>query len=108
MCIFCQIVNHEQSADIVYEDKEFIVIKDINPKAKIHLLIVPKDHIESVNELEDSHRDLIAKMILMAKEMAKQSNINKTGYKLVFNVGRGGGQIVDHIHLHLLGGGERK
>lgn len=99
-CIFCQIINKEKSADFVYEDEKVIAIKDINPKASFHLLIIPKKHITSVRELTEGDRQLIGDLILTAKEIAEQNNL--TGYKLLFNVGRSGGQIVDHIHLHLL------
>lgn len=106
MCIFCQIVDHEQPADVVYEDKEVIVFKDINPKTKIHLLLVPKKHLESINHLQEQDRGLIAKIILLAKDLAKKHGLAESGYRLVFNVGRGGGQLIDHLHLHLMGGGE--
>lgn len=103
-CIFCQIVNKEKSADIVYEDEQFIVIKDIKPLAPIHLLIVPKKHIASVNQLTPDDRQLVGDMILVAQKVARDQGIAQTGYRLGFNVGRGAGQIVDHLHLHLLGG----
>ncbi len=106
MCLFCKIANHEQDADIVYEDKKFIVLNDINPKAPTHLLIVPKKHIDSINELEEADRELISDTIFLAKKLALKNGISKKGYRLTFNVGRGGGQIIDHIHLHLMGGGK--
>ena len=99
-CIFCKIIEKEIPADIIYEDKDVLVFKDINPKAKIHYLIIPKKHIESVDCLEDCDREIISNLIFTAKKIAKEKNID--GYKLLFNVGRKGGQIVDHIHLHLL------
>ena len=106
MCLFCKIVSHEQNAEIVYEDKKIVVFKDINPKAPVHLLIVPKKHIDSINELEETDRELISDMIFLAKKLALRYKISKKGYRLTFNVGRGGGQIIDHIHLHLMGGGK--
>jgi len=106
MCLFCKIVSHEQNADIVYEDKRFIVFKDINPKASTHLLIAPKKHIDSINELKEIDRELISDMIFLAKKLALENKISKKGYRLTFNVGRGGGQMIDHIHLHLMGGGK--
>ena len=106
-CIFCQIVKGQQEADLVFENDQIIVFKDINPKALVHLLIVPKKHIKSINELEEQDKDLIAQMILLAKEMAIKHKIAKSGYRLTFYVGRGGGQTVDHLHLHLMGGGEK-
>lgn len=106
-CIFCQIVKGQQETDLVFENDQIIVFKDINPKASVHLLIVPKKHIKSINELRERDKDLIAQVILLAKEMAIKHKIAKSGYRLTFNVGRGGGQIVDHLHLHLMGGGEK-
>lgn len=106
MCLFCKIANHEQDADIVYEDEKFIVLNDINPKAPTHLLIAPKKHIDSVNELEETDRELISDMIFLAKKLALENRISEKGYRLTFNVGRGGGQIIDHLHLHLMGGGK--
>lgn len=105
-CIFCQIANHQQKADIVYENDSLIVFKDIAPKAPVHLLIVPKKHIETINHLEEEDREIISEVVFTAKEMAKKQGIAETGYQLFFNVGRGGGQIVDHIHLHLISGGK--
>lgn len=78
---------------------------DINPKAKVHLLIVPKRHIRSIIELKDEDAPLIGKMVLVAKKLAEKKGIADDGYRLVFNAGKHSGQIVDHIHLHLLGGG---
>ena len=102
-CIFCKIINGSERADIVYEDDKVVAFKDINPKAKVHILIVPKKHVESIKELGEQDRDLISEIIFSAKKIAEDQKIDE-GYKLVFNVGRKGGQIVDHVHLHLLGG----
>lgn len=101
-CIFCKIINKEEPSDFVYENDKFIVIKDINSKAPIHLLIIPKKHIHSVNHLEEGDKELIGEMILCAKKIAKEKNL--AGYKLLINVGRKAGQMVDHIHIHLLSG----
>ncbi|GAI73454.1 unnamed protein product [marine sediment metagenome] len=102
-CIFCDIINKESPADIVYEDDKFIVFKDIKPSAPIHLLLVTKIHLVSVKDLEDKHRELVGDLILLAKKIAQEQSIDD-GYKLLFNVGRKAGQIVDHLHLHLMGG----
>ena len=102
-CIFCKIINKELPSDIVYEDDEFIVFKDIKPFAPVHLLLVPKIHIGSVNDLEKKHRELIIGLVLLAKKIARDHDIFD-GYKLSFNVGRKGGQLIDHLHLHLMGG----
>ncbi len=101
-CLFCKIIKKEVPADIVFEDENFIAFKDINPKAEIHLLIVPKKHISSVKEASEEDKDILGGLILTAKKIAEKENIQ--GYKLIINVGREGGQVIDHIHLHLLAG----
>lgn len=99
-CVFCKIVNKELPSEIVYEDEKVLVFKDINPKALVHLLVVPKEHISSI---KDSGSEKIASsLILVAKKVAEKKKI--AGYKLVFNVGKEGGQIVDHLHMHFLTG----
>ncbi|MBD3282417.1 MAG: HIT domain-containing protein [Candidatus Portnoybacteria bacterium] len=104
-CIFCDIINKESPADVVYEDNKFIVFKDIKPSAPVHLLLVPKEHIPSINYLTEEHKEMMGELILLAKKIAKEQGIEE-GYKLAFNTGRKGGQLVDHIHLHLMGGWE--
>jgi histidine triad (HIT) family protein len=101
-CLFCKIANKEMPSDIVYEDDEVIVFKDINPKAHFHVLVIPKRHIVSIKDLRDEDKELTAKIVFTAKKVAEDNNLS--GYKLIFNVGREGGQIVDHLHLHLLSG----
>ena len=90
------------SADIVQETDNLLVFKDIKPKAPVHLLIVPKKHVVSIAELAEEDKGLICDMVFMAKDMARQQGLG--GYRLSINVGREGGQIVGHLHLHLLGG----
>jgi len=103
-CLFCKIVNKEAPAEIVYEDEKVVTFKDIYPKAPLHLLVVPKKHIPSVDHLESADKELIGDLFLVAQKIAREQGVAKTGYKLVFNVGKGAGQIIDHLHLHLLGG----
>ena len=103
-CIFCKIIKGEVPAEVIYRDRDFIAFKDIKPKAPIHLLIVPKKHIVSINHLEDGDKELMGELFLTAKKIAKEVGLREKGYKLVFNVGKGGGQVIDHLHLHLLGG----
>lgn len=98
-CIFCKIIKGQKEADIIYSDEDFIVFKDINPKAPVHLLIVSKKHIKDLNSLKD--QDLAGKILLLAKKIAKKQKISQ-GYKVLCNVGRKGGQIVDHLHFHLM------
>jgi len=99
-CIFCNIVSKQVDADIIYEDEHFVSFRDIHPKAPFHILIVPKKHIQSIDHVDISEKELMGGMILAAQKIAKEKQL--TGYKLQINVGREGGQIVDHIHLHLL------
>ena len=103
-CTFCQIIRGEKSAEILYQDDSLMVIRDIYPHAPVHLLIVPKRHIRSLNDLTEQEDDILSEMILRAKETAKEQGISKSGYKLLFNVERGGGQVIFHLHMHLLGG----
>ena len=101
-CIFCDIIQKKITAEIVYENKEVLAFNDIRPKAPVHILITPKIHIESVKDIKEKNELLLGKMISAAKIIAENKTLQ--GYKLIFNVGRGGGQIIDHLHLHLLGG----
>lgn len=103
-CIFCKIIKKELPAEIVLEDKNIIVFEDIHPLAPVHLLVVPKKHIQTINDLTPKDKQLVGEIFLTAKKVAEKSGIDKKGYKLVFNVGKGGGQIIFHLHLHLLGG----
>jgi histidine triad (HIT) family protein len=103
-CAFCKIIQGEKSADFLYQDDSLVVFKDIRPHAPVHLLIVPREHIRSLNDLKEKDKDTLFKMIMKAKEMAKEHAIAESGYRLVFNVERGGGQVIFHLHLHLLGG----
>jgi histidine triad (HIT) family protein len=103
-CIFCKIISGQESADFAYQDESLVVFKDIRPHAPIHLLIVPRKHIRSLNDLKEKDKDIISNMVVRAKEMAKEHSIAQSGYRLLFNVERGGGQVVFHLHLHLLGG----
>lgn len=105
-CIFCKIVNKEIPTDFLHEDDQLIVFKDINPLAPIHLLLVPKKHIRGINDLEDADKAVVIDLIMTAKEMAAKMSVDKSGYRLFFNVEKGGGQEVFHLHLHLIGGWE--
>lgn len=105
-CVFCKIGKKEIKADIVYEDSDILVFKDIKPSAPVHYLIIPKEHIQSIAHLQKNHDEIIARVIYAAKGVAEKLGLK--GYKLVFNVGREGGQVIDHLHLHLLGGWAKK
>ena len=100
-CIFCKIIKGEIPSTKVFENENIVAFDDINPKAKIHILVVPKKHIESIKHLEESDKELAGELLLLAvKDIANDKNME--GYKIIFNVGREGGQLVDHLHLHLL------
>ena len=107
MCIFCKIGKKEISVSAIhYEDNEVIAFDDNAPLAPVHILIIPKAHIESINDLEKDQADLVGKMILVAREIAKNLKISENGYKLLFRVGIHGQQEIPHIHLHLIGGAQ--
>ncbi len=103
-CIFCKIANKEMPSEIVYEDDEVVAFKDIKPVAPVHLLIITKKHIPSVDHLQTEDRELIGGLFLVAQKIAREQGVAETGYRLVFNVGPDAGQTVDHLHLHLIGG----
>ena len=104
-CLFCKIINKEIPSEIAYEDDDLIAFNDINPKAKTHVLIVPKKHIDTIKDLKEDEADevLVGKMVLAARNIAKEKNLD--GYQLLFNVGKSAGQIIFHIHLHLISNG---
>ncbi|MFO7750674.1 MAG: histidine triad nucleotide-binding protein [Desulfobacteraceae bacterium] len=105
-CLFCKIANKEIPSEFLYEDDDFVVFKDIKPHAPVHLLIVPKRHIRSINDLTDQDRDTVSGLFILAARMAKEQGVDQSGYKLLFNVEKGGGQVIFHLHLHLMGGWE--
>lgn len=101
-CIFCKIARDEKPEMVYFEDRDVIAFDDIHPKAPVHILVVPKEHIQSIARLGTNHSDVVVKLIYTAKHIATEKGLE--GYKLLFNVGRAGGQVIDHLHLHLLGG----
>jgi len=105
-CIFCKIAAKKLPSKIQYEDANMVAFDDINPKAPVHILIVPKKHLGSINDLNSQDAELVGKMILTAQKLAKKKGIDQSGYRLVFNTGSDSGQVVDHLHLHLMGGGK--
>ena len=102
--IFTRIMNGELESDIVYEDDSVIAIRDINPKAPIHILIVPREPLVSVNDFNDDNVVIAGQMLVAAAKVAKQFGLDKSGYRLVINNGFEGGQEIQHVHMHLLGG----
>ncbi len=103
-CIFCQIVAGKVPGDITYQDEKVIAFRDINPQAPTHMLIIPKKHIPSLAHLSEADTPLIAHMANIANRLAKEEGISERGYRLVVNCGEEGGQLVPHLHMHLLGG----
>jgi len=103
-CLFCKIIRREIPSKIAYEDDILFAFHDIAPQAPTHILIVPKEHIATLNDLDESRASLIGKTLLAAKRLAAEAGISQSGYRCVFNCMRGAGQSVFHIHLHLLGG----
>jgi histidine triad (HIT) family protein len=103
-CLFCRIARHELPAKIVHEDEDLIAFRDINPKAPTHILIVPRQHIESLNDLEPAHRGVLGDMHLLARALAASEGIAEDGWRVVVNCGAAAGQTVWHVHMHLLGG----
>lgn len=107
-CLFCNIAHGKVSSEFLYEDDDFVVFKDIRPAAPVHLLLVPKKHIRSINDLKKEDAPLVSGLFLLAGQMAEEQGIHASGYKLLFNVEKGGGQVIFHLHLHLIGGWKRK
>jgi|TARA_B110000211_G_C14047109_1_gene539512 histidine triad (HIT) family protein len=102
--IFSKIINREVPADIVYEDDDILAFRDISPQAPVHILVIPKVKIATVNDIQPAQAELIGKMVLAAQKIAQQEGIAEDGYRLVMNCNQHGGQVVYHIHLHLMGG----
>jgi len=103
-CLFCKIVAKEIPADILYEDDTVVAFRDLNPQAPNHLLVIPKQHIATINELTDADTATVGRLSLAAATIAKQLGFADSGYRTVMNCNQDGGQTVYHLHLHLLGG----
>jgi len=103
-CLFCSIVNHEINASIVFEDERVVAFNDINPQAPTHVLVVPRRHIASLNDLTADDHELVGEIVRRAALIAKDRGISAGGFRTVFNTNRDAGQTVNHIHVHLLGG----
>jgi histidine triad (HIT) family protein len=103
-CLFCRIASGEIPAKTVYEDENVLAFADINPQAPVHVLVIPRRHVESVAAAEAGDGDLLSGLLLAAAQVAREAGVEESGYRLVLNVGRDGGQTVGHLHVHLLGG----
>ncbi|MFW6052613.1 MAG: histidine triad nucleotide-binding protein [Desulfosalsimonas sp.] len=105
-CLFCKIVNRELDSEFLMETDDLVVFRDINPMAPVHLLFVPKKHIRSLNDIKEEDGYILSELIFAAKEMAAYTGVAESGYRLFFNVEKGGGQEIFHLHMHLIGGWE--
>jgi histidine triad (HIT) family protein len=103
-CIFCKMVSGEIEPDVVYEDDDVLAFRDLNPQAPTHVLVIPKRHISTINDLEDVDAGLVGQLYLAAKEVARNDGISERGYRTVMNCNAEAGQSVFHVHLHVLGG----
>ena len=102
-CIFCRIVAGDIPSTKIFEDERFFAFRDINPKAEVHLLAIPREHIDSLNELDEAHDKLMGHMLRQLPKIAKQQGLDD-GFRTIINTGKGGGQIIFHLHIHVLGG----
>lgn len=107
-CLFCKIIDKKIPAEIVFENDTLLAFKDIEPQAPVHILIITKEHISTLNNLNKNHKELLGDILLTAKQLAIEYKIDEDGYRTVFNCNKKGGQEVYHIHLHLLGGRQMK
>ena len=105
MCLFCKIINKEIPANIILEDENFLAFHDINPKAPVHILAIPKSHVDSFNEVSS---EMMSKMTLFIQKVAGEVKIDESGYRVITNIGDNGGQEVKHLHFHILGGAKLK
>lgn len=103
-CLFCRIVAGEIDADVIHEDDDLLAFRDINPQAPTHVLLIPREHVTSVDDLEKGHAALVGRLHLAARDLARTEGVSDEGYRLVLNTGPAAGQSVLHLHLHLIGG----
>jgi histidine triad (HIT) family protein len=103
-CLFCQIVRGTRQADILRRDNDIVIFKDIHPQAPVHLLVVPTSHIKSINDLRPGEEAIVGTMVTGARTVARELEIDESGYRLMINVERGAGQVIFHLHMHLMGG----
>ena len=103
-CVFCKIVKGEIPSRKLYEDDDLLGFEDINPAAPVHFLVIPKEHIETLDDVEERHKEMLGKMMLVAVGIARDKGIGATGYRQIINCRKSAGQIVFHLHLHIMGG----
>jgi histidine triad (HIT) family protein len=103
-CIFCKIINREIPSELVFEDEHVVAFKDINPLAPVHLLVIPKKHLESLQSASPEEEALLGHILIVARQLALEFGVSESGYRVVTNIGEDGGQVVKHLHFHVLGG----
>jgi len=103
-CLFCRVASGEIPATLVHEDEDLIAFRDISPQAPVHILVIPREHVSSLDAARDDHADLMGRILLVARDLARSEGIAEDGYRTVLNVGADGGQTVHHFHMHMLGG----
>lgn len=103
-CLFCSIAEKKIPSTIVYEDKDFLAFNDIKPQAPVHVLVIPKKHITNIDEVQEEDREFLSGLYFVIQKIAKEQDIVENGYRVVTNVGEDGGQTVEHLHFHILGG----
>lgn len=103
-CLFCKIVQGSVPADVVYQDDHLVAFRDINPQAAVHVLVIPREHVASLSAASDEHVEMLGRLMLAARDIARSEGMAEDGYRTVMNVGESGGQTVHHVHLHVLGG----
>ena len=107
-CLFCEIANGEVESEIVYRDEQVCAFNDINPQAPVHILIIPRKHIEGINVLTQKDKGIIGHILLVAKELSEEKSISEGGFRVLINSGSNAGQVIEHLHFHLLGGTKLK
>lgn len=103
-CVFCKIARHEIPSELLYEDDELVAFEDASPQAPVHFLVIPREHIATVVDIPESRSSLLGKMAIVGVAIAREKGLEPKGYRLVLNYGEDGGQLVQHIHLHVIGG----
>ncbi len=103
-CIFCQIIEGKIPSETIYQDEETIAFRDINPQAPVHIVIIPRKHVPSLDQLKEADSALVGRMVAVANRLAKEEGVADRGYRVVINCGKEGGQLVPHLHMHLVGG----
>lgn len=103
-CVFCKIINGEIPSEKLYEDDDILAFEDINPAAPVHFLVIPKEHIETLDDVEERHAEVLGKMMVTASRLAREKGVGESGYRQIINCRESAGQVVFHLHLHILGG----